>query len=523
MFSQPRVAEVRAIAEAFGVHLDAEELEAYTAQLGEQLTVLDEFLQDPAEEDRPPLLFPERTPGHRPGPDEDPHRAWLWRCEVGGAGEGLLAGKTVGFKDHISVAGVPLTIGTRTLDGFVPDFDATVVTNVLAAGGTVAGKNTHHGFGGLRSMAGQLGDYWDAVNPHDQTRQTGGSSSGSAVAVAVGDADVAIGGDQGGSIRHPAAYCGVVGMKPTFGLVSHMGATYGGDPSIDHLGPMARTVAETATALEAIAGYDPFDQRTVREVPDHIDVLTKLDDGPEDLTIGVLAEGFDQPIESELRDAVLVAIDAVAEAGAKVVRISVPEHRQAPAAAGALQLAGYRAARGSGGFGFGARGFYPEALIGALDRSFTMEADQLAAYIKFTWMLGELSQRNFHGAVYAKAQNRRPAIARAYDRALGEVDVLAMPTCHTVAPPIPAMAAPADAWRRELDVPKRIGLSFRNLQPFNYTGHPALALPCGKVGGLPVSLQLVGRHFDDATVLRAARACEQAVGYDSAPVGGARR
>jgi amidase len=511
---QPQIAEVRAVAEGLGVHLGEAELEAYTMLLAEQLAVIDDFVQDPVEEERPPLLFAERAQGHRSTADEDPYRAWLWRCAIGG-GDGLLAGKKVGFKDHIAVAGVPLTIGTRALDGFIPDFDATVVTRVLAAGGTMAGKNTHHGFGGLRSMGGQLGDYWDALNPHDPTRQAGGSSSGSAVAVAVGDADVAIGGDQGGSIRHPAAYCGVVGMKPTFGLVSHMGATYGGEPSIDHLGPMARTVAETATALEAIAGYDPFDPRAERGVPGHLDVLGDLDGGVKGLTIGILDEGFDDPLESEVREVVLGAIDGIAAAGAEVVQVSVPEHREAPLAAGMLQMSGYRAARGNGGFGFGSRGFYPESLIAALDATFSQEADRLAAYMKFTWMLGELSHRSFHGAVYAKAQNRRPVITRAYDRALAEVDVLAMPTCPTVAPPLPERAAPTDAWRGELDVARRVGPSFRNLQPFSFTGHPALALPCGKVEGLPVSLQLVGRHFDDAKVLRAARAGEQAVRYDT--------
>lgn len=504
MFRAPTTEDIRELAEGLGIHLRDEELAAYRELATEQLAALDAFAQSRVDEERPPLLFPERAPGHRPSAEEDPHDAWLWRCEIGGADAGLLAGRRVGFKDHIAVAGIPLTFGTHALEGFVPDADATVVTRVLAAGGIVAGKNTHHGFGGLRSMAGQLGDYWDAVNPHDADRQAGGSSSGPAVAVAVGDVDVAFGGDQGGSIRHPAAYCGVVGLKPTFGLVSHWGAAYGGDPSIDHIGPLARTVEDAAAALQAVAGWDGLDARQGREVPDRVDVLSTLRDGVEGLTVGVLEEGFDDETEPEVRDGVLAAVEALRAAGARVRRVSIPQHREVPMAAGALQLEGYRAARAVGVLGTGARSLYPASLIAAVDKAWTRDADEMASYMKLSWIVGELSRRSFHGSVYAKAQNMRPAFIRAYDRALAEVDVLVLATTPTVAPPVPERLPVAEAWKAELDVPARVGPSYRHLQPFSYTGHPAIAVPCGWAGRLPLSAQIVGRFFDEATVLRAA-------------------
>src|SRR5262249_21728723 len=151
--------------------------------------------------------------------------------------QGLLAGKAVSFKDHISVAGIPQSFASVALDGFVPQFDATVVTRVLAAGGTVVGKHAMHGF---------VNDFPQPFNPHDHTRSPGGSSSGSGAAVAAGEVDISFGGDQGGSIRIPAAHCGVVGLKPTFGLVSHFGAGFGADMTLDHVGPMARRVEDVA-------------------------------------------------------------------------------------------------------------------------------------------------------------------------------------------------------------------------------------------------------------------------------------
>ena len=517
MFAPPTADEIRAIGAGFGLHISADDCQLYRTHLIDQLDMLDTFVQSRVLEDRPPMLYPQRAPGHRPSAEEDPHNAWMWRSDIGGGESGLLAGKTVSFKDHVAVAGVPLAFGAMALRDFVPDFDATVVTRVLGAGGRVIGKNTHHGLSGLRSVGGALGDFWDALNPHDESRQTGGSSSGCAVAVAVGEVDIAFGGDQGGSIRQPAAYCGVVGLKPTFGLVSHMGAFYGGEPTIDHIGPMARNVEDVAVALQAVAGYDARDPRQNRDVPDSIDALSSLRHGVEGVTVGVLVEAFGEPIDVAVRDGVLAAIDVLRDAGAKIVEVSIPEHTSVLVPASALQLEGFRAARMAGPAGTGHTGYYPTSVITALNRAWAQHADQLAGYLKLSWLLGELSHRAFLGAVYAKAQNARPAFVRAYDRALIDVDVLAMPTCPTVAPPVPAPIPYSEGWDREIEVLRELFPSYRNLQPFNYTGHPALAVPCGTTAGLPFSLQLVGRYYEDPMLLRVAHAFEQARGGATLP------
>src|ERR1700736_4562114 len=215
-------------------------------------------------------------------------------CHIEGAPDGLLSGKAVSYKDHIAVAGVPMSFGSFALEGFTPDFDATVVTRVLQSGGTIVGKNVMNGLSGGFGTGGGIGDYGRPLNPHNHEHVTGGSSSGSGAAVAAGEVDISFGGDQGGSIRIPAAFCGTVGLKPTFGLISHFGICFGADHSIDYTGPMARTVADAAAALQATAGYDPYDPRQTRDVPTRIDVLGRLADGVAGLRIGVLQEGFDE-------------------------------------------------------------------------------------------------------------------------------------------------------------------------------------------------------------------------------------
>src|SRR4029077_20800196 len=240
MYAVPDVDEVVAVAKELGIHLSPEEAVLYCKHLTEQLSQLDAFVQARIEEPRPPMASAGRTPGRRPSPREDPLNAWMWKCRIEGAAEGLLKGKTVSFKDHIAIAGMPLSFGAFALDGFIADFDATVVTRVLQAGGTIIGKNVMNGLSGGFGAGGAIGDYGRPLNPHNREHVTGGSSSGSGAAVAARQVDISFGGDQGGSIRSPASYCGIVGLKPTFGLISHFGLGFGWDQSIDHTGPMAR-------------------------------------------------------------------------------------------------------------------------------------------------------------------------------------------------------------------------------------------------------------------------------------------
>src|SRR5215467_328569 len=512
MYAVPDVEEVVAVAKELGIHLSADEAVLYRKHLVEQLSQLDGFVQARLEESRPPMIAAGREPGRRPSPQEDPLNAWMWKCRIEGAAEGLLKGKTVSFKDHIAIAGMPMSFGSFALDGFVPDFDATVVTRVLQAGGTIVGKNVMNGLSGGFGTGGGIGDYGRPLNPHNHEHVTGGSSSGSGAAVAAGQVDISFGGDQGGSIRIPAAFCGTVGHKPTFGLVSHFGIGFGSDQSIDYTGPMTRTVEDAAAALQATAGHDAYDPRQTRDVPAQVDVLGRLSEGVAGLRIGVLQEGFDDA-QGIVRDLVLAAVDVLAKAGAGVAKVSIPEHHAIRTAQAALSGEGALALFKTGFFGAFTRTYYPAPVVAAINKLWASQADVLAPRTKLSLIVSELSRRNYHGGVYAKAQNVRPAYIKAYDAALADVDVLVMPTCIMTAPRNHRPSTHLEAVEDNLLSASRGGN--RNTLPFNFTGHPALALPVGKSSaGLPVSMQIVGRFFDDPLVLRVGYAFQQATNWN---------
>jgi amidase len=206
-----------------------------------------------------PVKYP-RTPGRRPAPEENPYNAWYWKCEIKGADGGLLAGKRVGIKDNVCVAGVPYMNGCRVIEGYVPEVDATVVTRILDAGGTIAGKAACEDL--CFSGGSHTSKPVPIKNPHRPTHSAGGSSGGSAAALAAGDCEMALGGDQGGSIRIPGSWCGVYGLKATHGLIPYTGVMPI-ELTIDHCGPMANTVDDVAKLLAAIAGPDGYDPRQI--------------------------------------------------------------------------------------------------------------------------------------------------------------------------------------------------------------------------------------------------------------------
>jgi amidase len=364
-----------------------------------------------------------------------------------------------------------------------------------------------NGLSGGFGTGGGIGDYGRPLNPHNHDHVTGGSSSGSAAAVAGGEVDISLGGDQGGSIRIPAAYSGIVGHKPTFGLLSHFGIGFGSDQSIDYTGPLTRTVEDAAATLQATAGYDPYDPRQTRDVPDSMDILSRLADGVSGLRVGVLEEGFDDA-EAEVRDLVMAAVNVLAEAGADVSKVSVPEHRTIRAAYAALTGEGALAIFKTGFFGAFTRTYYPASIISAINKLWDTQADVLAPRTRLQLITAEMSRRNYYGRAYAKAQNVRPTYIKAYDAALANVDVLVMPTCIMTAPMNHVPGTYLEAVEENLATVNSSGS--RNTMPFNYTGHPALALPVGKSSaGLPVSMQLVGRFFEDPLLMRAGYAYQQ--------------
>jgi amidase len=421
-----------------------------------------------------------------PMAEENPLGAWYVRSAIRARDDGPLAGMRVAVKDNVAVAGLPMSNGSVLLDGFVPSDDATVVSRVLAAGGEIAGKAMCED---LCLSAGSNTSFTGPVrNPWDPAHTSGGSSSGCGALLGSGQVELAIGGDQGGSIRVPAAYCGVVGLKPTWGLVPYTGAC-SIDPSLDHLGPMGPDVAAVALLLEVLAGAP---------------LAAPSASGP--IRVGALTEGFgvegaDERVDTRVRE----ALGAFAAAGASCSEVSVPWHRRAGAIGMTLLTQGVLATlRGEGWFPAG-RGRAPVEVADAWASS---RAEHAGGGLPPTAKVMALAAAVRHGASgrrdYGRAQNLVPALTAAYDRALADVDVLAMPTAPNVAPRLP----------EHDDTVSSLLASFSgavNTAQFDVTGHPAISVPCGNVAGLPVGIMLVGRRGDDAGVLRVAAALEQAV------------
>jgi amidase len=341
-------------------------------------------------------------------------------------------------------------------------------------------------------------------NPHDPARTTGGSSSGCAAIVASGECTMAIGGDQAGSIRLPAHFCGIVGLKPTWGLVPYTGIAPL-EYTLDHAGPMTATVAENALLLQAIAGLDDdLDPRQYR--PRTGGYTDALQHGVEGLRIGVLAEGFgSEAAEADVEAAVRAAASALGSLGARVEEVSIPEHRLGLAALVPVILQGNLALLRADGVPMNHRGLHHTGLAQALS-AWHERADELHEGMKLELLMARHLERTARGRLYARAQNLARRLRAAYDAALERHDVLLMPTGPYKAPPIPGPDAPlAERLRPGLEVTVNTG-------PFNCTGHPALSVPCGTGDGLPIGMMLVGRWYDEATLFRAAHAYEQHAG-----------
>lgn len=450
-----------------------------------------------------------RRPGYRPGPEDNPLNAWYWRTSIKGAGEGLLQGKRVVIKDNVAVAGVPMMNGASVLEGYVPEFDATIVTRILDAGGEIVGTAVceHLCFSGSSFTS----DTGPVRNPHDPERSAGGSSSGSAALVATGEVDMAIGGDQGGSIRIPSSWSGTYGLKPTYGLVPYTGV-FPIELTLDHTGPIAATVADAAALLEAIAGEDGLDPRQ-RDVRTDL-YVEALDQPGSGLSIGVVTEGFGWSglSEPDVDEAVREAAGRFQRAGVSVKDVSIPSHLDGIhvwnpiATEGAAMLM----VRGNS-MGTNWKGHYSTSLLDSYARGRLTRADDFSETVKLVIIAGQYFQDAYHGRYYAKAQNLARVLRAAYDQALREVDLLLMPTL-----PMKATKLPAPDASREEKVARALEM-IPNTAPFDVTGHPAMNVPCAMSEGLPVGFMLVGRHWEDATVLRGARAFEETGVYQVRP------
>ena len=495
MFEKPGIPDLRRAAQQLGMNPSDEYLRAIdeiTVPIARAYAALDAM-----PDELPPVKYP-RGPVHRPLGEENKYGAWYVKTSIKGAPSGKLSGRRIALKDNVCLAGVPMMIGADILEGYVPDVDATIVERILDAGGEIAGKAVCEYYcvsgGSHTSSTGPV------QNPRKPGYTTGGSSSGSGALVAAGDVDMAIGGDQAGSIRIPASFCGIVGLKPTFGLVPYTGI----GPleiTIDTCGPMTANVRDNALLLEVIAGPDGIDSRQ-RDVAAG-DYTAVLDDGVKGLRIGVLKEGFGlHNSEPDVDASVREATKRFASLGAAVEEISLPEHQAG--------FAVWAAIRGDAacvtllemnGAGINHEGLYVTSLMNKA-MGWRRRADDFADTIKIASIFSKYTLDRYGGHYYGKAQNIRRRLRAAYDKALRAYDLLLLPTTPMKATPIPKPGATPQ------EITKRSWEPTGNTCPFNVSGHPAISIPCGMVESRPIGMMLVGRHYDEATIYRAAAAFE---------------
>jgi amidase len=453
-------------------------------------------------EDLPDLVVPARyprTPGRRPSPDEDPVNAFVRVCHVEGSSDGPLAGMRIGVKDNIAVAGVPLTNGSRTLS-YTPQQDAVVVERILDAGGAIVGKTNLDDFSA--SGFGDTSVFGPPRNPLKPSHSAGGSSGGSSAAVAAGLVDMALGVDQGGSVRMPAAACGLVGLKATHGLIPSFGVT-AMDHTLDCIGPITRSVRDAALLLSVIAGEDWRDPQWVRgvEVDDYVG---GLEDEVAGLRVGVVHESLDP---EACQPAVIAGVESVARAlraaGAVVETTSIPLWSSGFAIWLGTLVGGWPPVLRSGSAGFGHLGLIEVERAHAAGVVRQTQGHLLPATIKLVLLVNTYLDERYQGVPLARAHNQRLVLRRALDEALGEYELLLAPTITRVAIALPSgRLTPVEAMSR---IVSETTLS----APANVTGHPALAVPSGLDSeGLPTSAQLIGPRYGERRVLAAGAAVE---------------
>jgi amidase len=507
----PQASELTRIAAGYGLDLTPSDIQSFGPMVAGLLTSWNEVEKlyartaPPARTDRDSI---------RPPDGDNPLGAWYVRTEIQERTDGPLAGRTVAIKDNIMVAGVPMMNGSHTVEGFVPTRDATVVSRLLAAGAKITGKAVCEDV--CFSGASHTSVTGPVRNPWDLTRTTGGSSSGSAALVAAGEVDLALGGDQGGSVRIPSAYSGTVGHKPTHGLLPYTGA-FPIELTLDHLGPITRTVRDAALMLGVVAGNDGWDPRQPAGLRPP-DFVAALDAGGEGgvLRVGVVGEGFGIPGLSQpgVDESVLAAIAQLGGAGLQVGEVSVPWHVDAMHVWNVIATEGATAQMVDGNaYGMNWEGLYDPELIAFYGAQWRERADKFSETVKLVLLSGRYAIDGYYGKHYAMARNLAFELRKAYDAALEQYDVLVMPTLPLTATTLVAPGAPREEYlARALEM-------IVNTAPFDVTGHPATSVPAGLVDGLPAGLMIVGRHFDDATCLRVAHTLEQVVGgFPTPPV-----
>ncbi|MBN3033395.1 MAG: Asp-tRNA(Asn)/Glu-tRNA(Gln) amidotransferase subunit GatA [Candidatus Saganbacteria bacterium] len=404
-----------------------------------------------------------------------------------------LTGIPIAVKDNMCTKGLRTTCSSKILTDYHPPYDATVVARLKAAGAVIIGKTNLDEF--AMGSSTENSAFQITHNPWNLAAVPGGSSGGSAAAVAAGEAVIALGSDTGGSIRQPAAFCGVVGLKPTYGRVSRYGLVAFAS-SLDQIGPITRDVTDCALLLNLLAGHDPLDTTSVEApVPDYRRVLAG---GIKKLKVGLISDLMGNGIDREVKAAVKKAADLFARLGAEVIEVSLPTLEYAVAtyyliapAEASSNLARYD------GVKFGYRNKEAKDLISMY---YSTRREGFGAEVKRRIMLGTYAlSAGYYDAYYLKALKVRTLIKRDFDRAFDRCDALLSPAAPTV----------AFKTGEKTDDPLSMYLSDIATIPVNLAGLPALSLPCGFSRGLPIGLQIIGRAFDEETILRAAFTYEQ--------------
>lgn len=416
-----------------------------------------------------------------------------------GGEKGLLFGIPAGIKDNIVTEGLRTTCGSRFLENHNPIYDANVITKLRGAQAVTIGKLNMDEF----AMGGsnENSAFHPVRNPWNLERVPGGSSGGSAAAVAAGQVYFTLGSDTGGSIRQPAAYCGVVGLKPTYGLVSRFGLVAFAS-SLDQIGPITKNVEDSAYVLQAIAGHDARDSTSANvEIPDYLSALTGDVKG---LRIGVPKEYLGEGIDPQVKERVMEALKVFEAMGAVWEEVSLPHTDYAVATY--YLLASSEASSNLARFDgvrYGVRADNPTNLLDLYRRS---RSEGFGSEVKRRIMLGTYAlSSGYYDAYYKKAQQVRTLIKRDFDQVFEKFDLIIGPT------------APTAAFKlgEQVDDPLTMYLNDICTIPVSLAGVPAISVPCGMADGLPVGLQIIGKPFDEQTVLKAAHAFEGQTGYHS--------
>ncbi len=408
-----------------------------------------------------------------------------------------LTGIPVAIKDNMCTRGIRTTCASKILYNFVPPYDATVVVKLKEGGAVFIGKTNMDEF--AMGSSTEFSGFFPTHNPWDLERVPGGSSGGSAAAVAAGECLAALGSDTGGSIRQPAAFCGIVGKKPTYGRVSRFGLIAFAS-SLDQIGPMARDVTDCALLLNIIAGHDPYDSTSIPQpIPDYTQALIPEVKG---MKIGLPREYFGEGIDPQVVERVMQAARQLEDAGAELVELSLPTTEYALAAyyiiapaEASSNLARYD------GVQYGYRTQVSEDIVAMYSQT---RSEGFGHEVKHRIMLGTYTlSAGYYDAYYLRAAKVRTLIRRDFEQAFQKCDVLLTPTS-----PVPPFKL-----GERTDDPLLMKMSDICTIPANMAGLPAISIPCGFLGGLPVGLQFIGKVLDETTLLRVAFAYEQISGY----------